>query len=55
MGESIEHTDGMGSATPAGPTDCGHLPRQKHQKRMVQMAIKAGPEEPRRSSPVLLC
>lgn len=22
----------MGSATPAGPTDCGHLPRQKHKK-----------------------
>lgn len=53
--KSIEHTGGMGSATPAGPTDCGHFPKQKHKKRMVQMAIKAGSEEARRLLPVLLC
>lgn len=53
--KSIEHTGGMGSATPAGPTDWGHLSRQKHEKRMAHVSMKAGPEEPRRWSPVLLC
>lgn len=54
MVKNMEHVQGMGSAIPIGLTGCGHLPKQKHIKRMVQMATRAGPEG-RRWSRVLLC
>lgn len=54
MARNMEHVHGMGSAILARPTGCGHLPKQKRKKRMVQMATRAGPEGPRRWSPLLL-